>query len=140
MGISDYDISSILATTISQRLVRKICTKCASKREFTEEEKDIIQKYLAKYDIEVDFKDKFTYTPIGCKECNNTGYLGRIGIFEILALTDEIKEMIIQGKSSLDIRKAAIQEGFKPIGVHAINKLLRGITTLEEINKKISIY
>ena len=140
MGISDYDISSILATTISQRLVRKICTKCASKREFTEEEKDIIQKYLAKYDIEVDFKDKFTYTPIGCKECNNTGYLGRIGIFEILALTDEIKEMIIQGKSSLDIRKAAIQEGFKPIGIDAINKLLRGITTLEEINKKISIY
>ena len=140
MGISDYDISSILATTISQRLVRKICTKCASKREFTEEEKDIIQKYLAKYDIEVDFKDKFTYTPIGCKECNNTGYLGRIGIFEILALTDEIKEMIIQGKSSLDIRKAAIQEGFKPIGVDAINKLLKGITTLEEINKKISIY
>ena len=140
MGISDYDISSILATTISQRLVRKICTKCASKREFTEEEKDIIQKYLAKYDIKVDFKDKFTYTPIGCKECNNTGYLGRIGIFEILALTDEIKEMIIQGKSSLDIRKVAIQEGFKPIGVDAINKLLKGITTLEEINKKISIY
>ena len=140
MGISDYDISSILATTISQRLVRKICTKCASKREFTEEEKDIIQKYLAKYDIEVDFKDKFTYTPIGCKECNNTGYLGRIGIFEILALTDEIKEMIIQGKSSLDIRKVAIQEGFKPIGVDAINKLLKEITTLEEINKKISIY
>ena len=140
MGISDYDISSILATTISQRLVRKICTKCASKREFTEEEKDIIQKYLAKYDIKVDFKDKFTYTPIGCKECNNTGYLGRIGIFEILALTDEIKEMIIQGKSSLDIRKVAIQEGFKPIGVDAINKILKGITTLEEINKKISIY
>ena len=140
MGISDYDISSILATTISQRLVRKICTKCASKREFTEEEKYIIQKYLAKYDIKVDFKDKFTYTPIGCKECNNTGYLGRIGIFEILALTDEIKEMIIQGKSSLDIRKVAIQEGFKPIGVDAINKLLKGITTLEEINKKISIY
>ena len=137
MGISDYDISSILATTISQRLVRKICTKCASKREFTKEEKDIIQKYLAKYDIEVDFKDKFTYTPIGCKECNNTGYLGRIGIFEILALTDDIKEMIVQGSSSLDIRRAAIQKGFKPLGVDAMNKLLRGITTLEEINKKI---
>ena len=140
MGISDYDISSILATTISQRLVRKLCPKCASKREFTKEEKDIIQKYLAKYDIEVDFKDKFTYTPIGCKECNNTGYLGRIGVFEILALTDDIKEMIIHGSSSLDIRRAAIQKGFRPLGVDAMNKLLRGITTLEEINKKISIY
>lgn len=75
MGISNYDIASTLATAISQRLVRKLCPKCASKREFTDKEKEIIENNLKKYNIKTDFKDKYTYSPVGCKECNNTGFL-----------------------------------------------------------------
>lgn len=140
MGISNYDIASTLATSISQRLVRRICPKCATKREFTDKEKEIIQKNLNKYDINIDFSDKYTYTPVGCKDCNNTGYFDRIGIFEILTLTDEIKELIVQGESSLSIRQTAIKEGYKPLAVDGINKVLQGMTTLEEINKKVIIY
>ena len=140
MGISNYDIASTLATSISQRLVRRICPKCATKREFTDKEKEIIQKNLNKYDINIDFSDKYTYTPVGCKDCNNTGYFERIGIFEILTLTDEIKELIVQGESSLSIRQTAIKEGYKPLAVDGINKVLQGMTTLEEINKKVIIY
>ena len=140
MGISNYDIASTLATAISQRLVRKLCTKCASKREFTDKEKEIIENNLKKYNIKTDFKDKYTYSPVGCKECNNTGFYERIGIFEILALTDEIKELIIQGASTLDIRQLAIQQGYRPLAIDGIDKVLRGITTLEEINKKVMIY
>jgi len=140
MGISDYDIASTLATAISQRLVRKVCHKCAEKREFTDKEKEIINNYAKKFGEEIDFKDKYTYTSIGCKECNNTGYYERIGIFEILPITENIKECIINGKSSIEIRKVAIQEGYRPLAMDGINKVLNGVTTLEEINKKIIIY
>lgn len=140
MGVSDYDISSTLATSISQRLVRRICPKCATKREFTNQEKEIIQNLLKKYNITIDLDGKFTYTANGCKECNNTGYYDRIGVFEILTLTDEIKELITKGASSLEIRKLAIEQGFVPLTVDAINKVINGETTLDEINKKLVIY
>ena len=140
MGISDYDISSTLATSISQRLVRRLCPKCAKKREFTEEEKKIMKDFAKRYNQEIDFTDKYTYTPVGCKECNQTGYLGRIGIFEILTITDAIKEQIIQGASSLSIRQTALEEGYVPLSIDGIHKVLQGITTLEELNKKVAIY
>ena len=140
MGISDYDIASTLATSISQRLVRRICPKCAKKREFTDEEKSIIKAYMKRYGEEVDFKDKFTYTPVGCNYCNNTGFYERIGVFEILSITEELRELIVNGESSIAIRNQAYTQGYRPLGVDGINKVLRGITTLEEINKKITIY
>lgn len=140
MGISNYDISSTLATAISQRLVRKICKKCAKKREFTDQEKEIIERELKKYGDKVDFKDKYTYEAVGCSECNNTGYYDRIGMFEILTLTDEIKEIIIKEGSSLEIRQQAIKEGYRPLAIDGIKKVLNGQTTLEEVNKKILLY
>ena len=140
MGISNYDISSTLATSISQRLVRKICPKCAIKREFTDKEKEIITSILKKYGVEADLSDKFTYTPSGCEFCNGSGYYDRIGIFEVLSLTDEIKELIINGASSLEIRQLAMQQDYKPLAVDGINKIINGITTLEEVNKKIILY
>lgn len=140
MGISNYDISSTLATSISQRLVRKICPKCAIKREFTDGEKEIITNTLQKYGINADLSDKFTYTPSGCEFCNGSGYYERIGIFEVLSLTDEIKELIINGASSLEIRQLAMKQDYKPLAVDGINKIINGITTLEEVNKKIILY
>lgn len=140
MGISNYDISSTLATSISQRLVRRVCQKCATKRPFTKEELEIIKYYYKKYNMDVDLSDKFTYTTVGCKECNNTGFLERIGVFEILSLTDEIKELIVDGKSSLEIRNQAIQQGYRPLAIDGINKVIAGITTLEEVNKKVMLY
>ena len=140
MGISNYDIASTLATSISQRLMRRICPKCAIKREFTDKEKELINGILKKYNVTVDFKDKYTYTPTGCKYCNNTGYFERVGMFETLTLTDEIKELIVNGASSLEVRKLAIEQGFKPLAVDGIMKVVNGITTLEEVNKKIILY
>jgi len=140
MGISNYDISSTLATAISQRLVRKICKKCAKKREFSDEEKEIITKMLEKYGTSVDFTDKYTYTAVGCKECNNSGYYDRIGMFEILTLTDEIKELVANDASSYEIRNQAIKQGYRPLAIDGIKKVLDGYTTLEEVNKKILIY
>ena len=100
MGLSDYDIASTLATVISQRLVRKLCLKCRKERPFTEEEKQIIEKIGKKYGVEYNLNG-MTYDAIGCKHCNNTGFFDRIGVFEILNVTEEIQTEIMRGKSSI---------------------------------------
>ena len=139
MGLSDYDISSTLATTISQRLVRKLCPKCKKERNFTEEEKRIITSICGRYGVNFDLSG-VTYDASGCEFCNNTGYYDRMGIFEIMELTDEIKEEIMNGRSSIDIRKEALKGSYKPLVVDGIRKVIEGYTTLEELNKKLLFY
>lgn len=140
MGISNYDISSILATSVSQRLVRRICPKCAQERDFTENEKAIIQKIGEKYHISFNLEGKKTYEAVGCKHCNYTGYYDRIGIFEVLLINDEIKELITKNASSLEIRNKALETGYEPLIIDGIRKVLNGITTLDELNNKLIIY
>lgn len=140
MGISNYDISSTVGTTVSQRLVRKLCPKCARKREFTTEEKNIISKIAEKYNVNFNMEGKYTYDAVGCKECNDTGYYERIGIFEVLNINDNIKELIVNGASSMEIREEALKWDYKPLIVDAINKVLDGITNLNELDRKLVIY
>ena len=140
IGISDYDIASTLSTAISQRLVRRICPYCRKEREFTEEEKNIIQKIGTKYGVEYNLKGKKTYSPVGCKRCNNVGFVGRIGVFEILDLDDDIKELVMNGASSIEIRKQALKGKYKPLVVDGIRKVIDGITNLEELNRKLLIF
>ena len=139
MGLSDYDIASTLATVISQRLVRKLCPKCKRERPFDKEEIKIIQSIGKKYGIEYDLSGK-TYGAVGCKYCNNTGYYDRLGIFEILNVTDEIKQEIMNGKSSIEIRQEALKQGYKPLVTDGIRKIIQGHTTLDELNRKLLIY
>lgn len=139
MGLSDYDISSTLATSISQRLVRRLCPKCKKERPFNEEEKKIIETIGERYHIKFDLSGT-TYDAPGCKYCNNTGYYDRIGIFEVLDLTDEVKEAIMSGKSSLEIRKIALEQSYEPLVIDGLKKVINGHTTLEELNKKLLIF
>ena len=140
MGVSNYDISSTVGTSVSQRLIRKVCKKCARKREFNDKEKETIKRISEKYNVEFDLTDKYTYDTVGCKECNNSGYYDRIGIFEVLSLDDNIKELIVNGASSIEIRKEALKENFKPLVVDGIKKVIDGITTLDELDRKIILY
>ena len=139
LGISDYDIASTLSTSISQRLVRRLCSKCKVQRPLTENEKNLIQLKNEKYNLNYSL-DTMIYEAVGCEHCNKTGYYDRIGIFEILNITDEIKELIMNGKSSIEIRRQALLQGYKPLEVDGLRKVFQGETTLEELNKKISIY
>ena len=140
MGVPDYDIASTLATSISQRLVRKLCPHCKRERDFTDEEKAVIERIGKRYNVEFNLKGTKTHEAIGCNKCNNTGYYDRIGVFEILNITDEIKELIMNGASSIEIKKYALQEDYRPLCIDAINKVLEGITNLDEINRKILIF
>ena len=140
MGLSDYDIASTLATTVSQRLVRRICPDCRREREFTKEEKEIITKIAGKYGQEINFDNLKTYDAVGCKKCNNFGYYGRIGVFETLDVTEEIKELIVKGASTIEIRNKALEQNYKPLVIDGIQKILHGDTTLEELNRQLILY
>ena len=140
LGISNYDIASTIATLISQRLVRRVCPKCCEERDFTNEEKEIISKIAAENNVEIDLKDKKTYTAKGCEYCNNTGAYGRIACFEVLVVNMEIREAIANNISSIEIKKIAEKYDYKPIIVDALRKVVDGIVTLEEVNKKLRIY
>ncbi len=140
MGISDYDISSTLATCVSQRLVRRLCKNCAKERDYTEQEKNIINKIGEKYDIKFDLEGKKTYDAIGCKKCNNTGYFGRIGIFELLLIDDEIRSLIMNNTSTIEIRNVALKRGYVPLIVDGVNRIIDGTTNLQELNNKLAIY
>lgn len=139
MGLSDYDVASTLATAISQRLVRKICPECRKERKFTEEEKKIIKSIGDRYGVNYDLSG-MTYDAIGCKHCNNTGFFDRVGVYEILNVTENLQTAIMNGKSSIEIREQALKEGYKPLVVDGINKVIKGYTTLEELNKKLLFY
>ena len=140
MEVSNYDISSTLATSISQRLIRKLCPHCKQEREFTEEEKKIIQSIGQKYNVNFDLTNVKTYDAVGCDKCNQSGYYDRIAIFETLLITDPIKELIVKDASTLEIREEAYKEGYKPMIIEGLNKVISGITTLEELNSKLLFY
>lgn len=139
LGVSNYDIASTLATAASQRLVRRLCEHCAKERKFNEEELEIIKKVEEKYNYKFDLKNKKTYDAVGCEYCNNVGYLERIGIFEVLQINDEIKELISNGESSIKIKKEAQKYGYEPIEIDGIRKVIEGITNMKELNKKLLI-
>lgn len=140
MDISDYDVSSSIVTIVSQRLVRRLCPKCKKPHTITEEDKKYFEQITKNTGVEFDLEHANMHDPVGCKECNNLGYIERIGVFEVLCIDEVLKDMIAGGKSAIDIRQYAIENTeYKPLIVDAAHKCLDGITTISEINKKIVI-
>ncbi len=140
MDISDYDVSSSIVTIISQRLVRQLCPKCKKPHEITDSDRAYFKRVTDLTGTEFDLEHATMFEPKGCKACNHLGYIERIGIFEVLCLDEQIKHMIASGENAMDIRKYAIENTeYKPLIVDAVNKCLQGITTINEIEKKIVI-
>lgn len=140
MQVSNYDVSATVARTISQRLVRRLCNKCKKEHVLTDEEKKYIEKVSKSTGVDFDLEHAKTYEPVGCKYCNDIGYYERVAMFEVLCIDDYLKDMISEGKSSIEIRDYAIKNtDYKPMVVDGINKVLQGITTVEEIKNKITI-
>ena len=102
--------------------------------------KEIINKIGEKYGVDFEVDDALTYDPVGCEECNNSGYYDRIAIYETLLFTDKIKELIVNDASTIEIRKEALKESYKPLIVEGIRKVINGTTNLEELNSKLLFY
>jgi type IV pilus assembly protein PilB len=129
MKIEPYNFVSSLNCVQAQRLVRTICAHC--KREIRASTELLLESGL---DLE-EYRDVPFYEGAGCIECGGTGYVGRTAICELLDVTDRIRELILQRRSSADIKRAASEEGMVFLRESALNKALAGRTTLQEINK-----
>ncbi|SFV50071.1 Type II secretory pathway, ATPase PulE/Tfp pilus assembly pathway, ATPase PilB [hydrothermal vent metagenome] len=125
MGIESYLISGALVAVEAQRLVRKICTNCKTEMELPPSVLEEIQPYIPE-------GAKF-YIGKGCKECNDSGYMGREMICEVLTVTDELSSLIAKGASKDELREQALKDGFIPIFQNGIQKALEGVTTIEEV-------
>ena len=127
MGIEPFLISSSVIAILAQRLVRVICPKCKEKYMPSDE----VLKDL-KLTQKVDF-----YRGKGCMKCKNTGFAGRIGVYELLVINDEIKNMVTAKMSANEIKKKAISSGMRTLFDDGIEKLKSGITTIEEMLRVI---
>jgi type IV pilus assembly protein PilB len=127
MGVPAYLVASSVIAILAQRLVRKICPKCA--QTFTPPEAVI---EAAGMTPELVAKSKFMRGK-GCSNCNRTGYRGRIGIYELMMMTSRVREMAFQGASSQAIRKVAIAQGMHSLFDDGLDKAMKGVTTLEEV-------
>ncbi len=129
MGAKDYLVSSTLTGVIAQRLVRRLCPHCKETYNPTLEETEKV--ILNPEDYEA-FMKTTIYKPKGCPECNFEGYHGRMGVYEILPITKEIKRLIAQGAHDIEIEEAAIGAGMKTLQQSCMNHILRGDTTISE--------
>jgi type IV pilus assembly protein PilB len=127
MGVPAYLVASSLIAVLAQRLVRVICSKC---RQPTTPSAAMLKS--AGIPPEIAAKAQFMKGR-GCGHCQKSGYRGRLGIFELMLVNTQIREMAFQGKSAQDIRKAAVAGGMRTMYHDGIHKALKGITTLEEI-------
>lgn len=136
MGIEPFLISSAVLGVLAQRLVRKICSNC---KEQTHNNYQIPEEISKNFRLEKDIHSLKFYKGRGCKQCRGTGYKGRIGIMEILPVTERIQELILKLSSADEIRKAAIDEGMHPLMQDGLVKVLNGVTTLEEVMRVTNI-
>jgi type II secretory ATPase GspE/PulE/Tfp pilus assembly ATPase PilB-like protein len=125
MGVEPYLVASSLETVAAQRLVRLICPKC--KEESPHEE---VAKLQAEFGDDV---PDVLYRGKGCRNCQNTGYRGRQGVFEMMPVTDEIRAQILERCSSRDIRKTAMRQGMNSLRSDGWRLIREGKTTPEEV-------
>ncbi len=127
MGIEPFLITSSILLILAQRLVRKICTEC--KEPIKANPKLLLGLGVSRGDI-----DGFAvYRGKGCSLCSNTGYKGRIGLYEVMPLWDNLKELVLSRASTIDIKREAIRLGMKTLRMAGIAKINEGMTTVEEI-------
>jgi type IV pilus assembly protein PilB len=127
MGIEPFLVASSLNLVCAQRLVRRVCTNCKV-------EDPVAPQALEQMGFTSE--DAKTTTPMkgaGCEKCNKTGYKGRVGLYEVMEITDELRELILVGASSLELRRKAVEEGMITLRGSGLRKVRLGVTTLEEV-------
>ena len=130
LGAAPYLVASTINCILAQRLVRVICTKCRVRHDPSEQ--DLARIGIKKKKGEFNF-----FRGEGCPSCSGTGYRGRIGVFEILPFTQQIRDLVVSNASETDIRQQAIASGMVTLARSALDKVRTGITTLEEMYRVV---
>src|SRR5213595_2900122 len=129
MGVEPYNFVSSLNCVLAQRLVRLLCSLC--RRAYHPTELELIESGLRPED----HKGRVFYANVGCDGCNHTGYRGRTAIHELLDLSDNVREMIVERRPGSEVRRAAEAEGLTSLRESALKKVFSGVSTLHEINR-----
>jgi type IV pilus assembly protein PilB len=127
MGIEPFLVATAVNCIAAQRLVRKVCAQCAEDVDTSPQ--TLIQVGFAPDEV----KGLKVKRGRGCENCKHTGYRGRIALFEVLLFTDEIRDMILTGASSIELKRRAIEEGMVTLRSAGLHKIREGVTTLEEV-------
>jgi general secretion pathway protein E len=130
LGIEPFLIASSLVGVVAQRMVRRVCTYCAVDAEPSVEEQ-------AAYEQEIGERLPSMRQGVGCNLCANTGFLGRIGIFELLTLNEEIRKLILGGAPASAIRDRAIEDGMIPMRRDGMLKAKQGLVTPAEVMRGV---
>jgi type IV pilus assembly protein PilB len=130
MGIEAFNVASAVNLVVAQRLVRRICKDCKASHKYRDEE-------LHSLGTEIETVRGLTFMKgTGCDTCSGTGYKGRAGLYEVMALSPELRRMILRGASVAELRDQAVSEGMLTLRMDGIKKIERGVTTLEEVVKE----
>ncbi|HEX3186526.1 MAG TPA: type IV-A pilus assembly ATPase PilB [Pyrinomonadaceae bacterium] len=127
MGIEPFLVATSVNLIQAQRLIRRVCKDC--KQEHPHPVEALVEVGFPADEA----KSLKTYKGKGCATCNNTGYKGRIGLYEVLEITDEIRELILIGASALELRKKAVDDGMITLRESGLHKIRAGVTTIEEV-------
>src|SRR6266699_2393312 len=130
MGIEPFNVASAVNLIVAQRLVRRICKECKKEHEYTPEE-------MHAFGIAPAEAAKLTlYKGAGCDTCGGSGYKGRQGLYEVMAMTSAARRMVLEGGSTEELREQAVKDGMLTLRMDGMLKVKRGITTLEEVVKE----
>jgi type II secretory ATPase GspE/PulE/Tfp pilus assembly ATPase PilB-like protein len=124
MGIEEFLVASTVCGVLGQRLVRKVCPKCSEPYHPNQQELEIIGESSAKINF---------VQGRGCEHCNQIGYKGQIGLFEMLVTSEEIERLVMERSSSGRIREAALKQGMTTLREDGFRKIKNGVTTLSEV-------
>jgi type IV pilus assembly protein PilB len=127
MGIEPFLVATSVNLIQAQRLIRRVCKDC--KQEYSSPAEALIEVGFTAEEA----KQLKTFRGKGCSTCNNTGYKGRIGLYEVMEVTDEVRELILIGASALELRKKAIEDGMITLRESGLHKIRAGVTTVEEV-------
>src|SRR5439155_12829071 len=126
MGIEPFLVTASLNLILAQRLCRKLCQACKKPAQIEQQ---------ALIDAGVPHEKVGTFTPYdknGCRECNDRGYRGRVAVYEVMPFWDGLKELVINGASAAELKQEPIRLGMQSLRMSAINKVIAGVTTIEE--------
>jgi len=130
MGIEPFNVSSAVNLIVAQRLVRRICKECKHEVTYSPEELKALGTTAKEWEGITFYKGK------GCDTCGGSGYKGRAGLYEVMALSAELRRMILKGASTAELQQQAVSEGMLTLRMDGIQKIKKGITTLEEVVKE----
>ena len=128
MGIEDYLLTSTVVGILAQRLVRSLCAHC--RKPYRALPEVVGQMGLARF---AGAQEVTLYHPVGCEHCSGTGYHGRLGIMEMMPMTDRVRSLVMRHANSTDLRAAAVEEGMESMFENGLRKAVAGVTTVEEV-------